>query len=60
MKKIAVRIGLIALSTAVVVTSGVALAQSPPRNQFGSGIQRLGGPVDEDSRTLCNQYRCGR
>ena len=30
MKNVAVRIGLIALSTAVVVTSGVALAQSPP------------------------------
>jgi hypothetical protein len=30
MKNLAVRIGLIALSTAVVVTSGVALAQSPP------------------------------
>jgi hypothetical protein len=30
MKNVAVRIGLIALSTAVVVTSGVASAQSPP------------------------------
>jgi len=30
MKNVAVRIGLIALSTAVVVASGVALAQSPP------------------------------
>jgi hypothetical protein len=30
MKNVAVRIGLIALSTAVVVTSGVALAQSLP------------------------------
>ena len=30
MKNVAVRIGLMALSTAVVVTSGVALAQSPP------------------------------
>jgi hypothetical protein len=43
MKNVAVRIGLIALSTAVVVASGVALAQSPPVPATNSAFSVLVG-----------------